>query len=160
MPVTEPLRSVLFFESCRKRQGSTSLAILPIRYCGGQNSTEFFNPMSSQLPNYLRAQRKRLSLSQDEVAFLLGAESGAKVCRYERFTREPSLRTALACEAVFHKPVRELFAGLYATVEREVESRAKILARKPKSKKSNCSLFNKQAASSAFSKRQPPFKQS
>ena len=64
---------------------------------------------SSQLPNYLRTHRKRLGLSQDEVAYLLGAESGAKASRYERFSREPGFRTALACEAVFQRPIRELF---------------------------------------------------
>jgi transcriptional regulator with XRE-family HTH domain len=85
---------------------------------------------SSQLPNYLRAHRKRLGLSQDEVAYLLGAESGAKACRYERFSREPGFRTALACEAVFQRPIRELFAGLYEQIEREVAGRAKKLVLK------------------------------
>jgi hypothetical protein len=41
--------------------------------------------------------------------------------------REPSLTTALACEAIFQKPVRELFAGLYQEVEREVAARAKAI---------------------------------
>jgi transcriptional regulator with XRE-family HTH domain len=85
---------------------------------------------SPQLPNYLRTNRKRFGLSQDEVAYLLGAESGAKVCRYERFVREPGLRAALACEAIFQRPVRELFAGLYAEIEREVAGRAKKLVLK------------------------------
>ena len=83
---------------------------------------------SPQLPNYLRANRKRLALSQDDVAFLLGTQSGAKVCRYERFVREPSLETALAYEAIFKRSVSELFGGLYQKVEREVTERAKILA--------------------------------
>jgi transcriptional regulator with XRE-family HTH domain len=83
---------------------------------------------SSQLPNYLRTHRKRLGLSQDDVAYLLGAESGAKTSRYERFAREPGFRTALACEAVFQKPIRELFAGLYEQIEREVAERARKLA--------------------------------
>jgi len=85
---------------------------------------------SSRLPNYLRKHRKRLGLSQDDVAYLLGAESGAKTSRYERFAREPGFRTALACEAVFQKPIRELFAGLYEQIEREVAERAKKLALK------------------------------
>jgi transcriptional regulator with XRE-family HTH domain len=85
---------------------------------------------SPQLPNYLRTNRKRLGLSQDEVAYLLGAESGAKVCRYERFAREPGLRAALACEAIFQKSIRELFAGLYQEIEREVRERAKKLVLK------------------------------
>lgn len=86
--------------------------------------------LPSHLPNHLRAARKRLALSQTDVAFLLGAESGAKVCRYERFAREPSLRTALACEALFQTPVSELLPGLYQPIEREVAARAKVLLRK------------------------------
>ena len=83
---------------------------------------------SPQLPNYLKANRKRLALSQDELAFLLGAQSGTKVCRYERFVREPSLETALAYEAIFKTSASELFGGLYQKVEREVAERAKMLA--------------------------------
>ncbi len=85
---------------------------------------------STQLPNYLRANRKRLALSQDEVAFLLGTKSGAKVCRYEMFVREPSLETALAFEVIFKRSVSELFGGLYQKAEREVAERAKILAQR------------------------------
>ncbi len=82
---------------------------------------------SPQLTNYLLSNRKRLSLSQDEVAFLLGALSGAKVCRYERFSREPSLETALAYEVIFQRPVSELFPGLYQEIEQKVAERAKGL---------------------------------
>jgi len=84
----------------------------------------------SLLPNYLKANRKRLALSQDEVAFLLGTQSGAKVCRNERFVRAPSLETALAYEAIFKRSVSELFSGLYQKVEREVAERAKTLLSK------------------------------
>jgi transcriptional regulator with XRE-family HTH domain len=83
---------------------------------------------SSQLPNYLLSNRKRLSLSQDEVAFLLGTQSGAKVSRYERFDRVPGLETALAFEMIFQRSPSELFGGLYQKVEREVAERAKALA--------------------------------
>ena len=85
---------------------------------------------SSPLPNYLRTNRKRLSLTQEEVAFLLGFRGmsrGAKVCRDEKFNREPNLRAALAYEAIYQKPIRELFAGLFERIEREVTGRAKIL---------------------------------
>ena len=92
---------------------------------------------SPQLPNHLRANRKRLALSQDEVAFLLGAQSGAKACRYERFVREPSLETALACEAIFKRSVSELFPGLYQKVEKGVAARAKTLAEKTDRRKPN-----------------------
>jgi len=85
---------------------------------------------SPRLPNYLRANRKRLALSQDEAAFLLGSQSGAKVSRYECFMREPSLETALAYEVIFKRSVSELFDGLYQRIEAEVTARAKILAKR------------------------------
>lgn len=89
-----------------------------------------------QLPNYLRAHRKRLGLTQDEVAHLLGTEGAAKMCRYEKFARTPSLETALACEVIFKRPARELFAGLYQKVERQVAARAvTLLRRKEKQEK-------------------------
>lgn len=80
-----------------------------------------------QLPNYLRSQRKRLALSQSEMAFLLGAQSDTKVCRYERFVREPSLETALAYEVIFQKPIKELFAGRYREIEKQVADRTKVM---------------------------------
>lgn len=85
---------------------------------------------SSQLTNYLRTNRKRLVLKQEEVAFLLGfkgEDKGIKVCRDEKFAREPSLQMALAYEAIYGRPVRELFAGLYEQIEKEVAERAKVL---------------------------------
>jgi transcriptional regulator with XRE-family HTH domain len=86
--------------------------------------------MAGKLPNYLRAHRKRAGLSQAEVARLLGCRDGAKVSRYEHFRREPTLRTALTCEMIFQKPVRDLFAGISEQVERDARRRAKFLARR------------------------------
>lgn len=97
--------------------------------------------ISSQLPNYLRSHRKRLSLSQDEVAFLLGTQSGAKVSRYERFAREPSLESALAFEVIFQRSTSELFGGLYQKVEQEVTERAKTLAERTDQGKFKRQLF-------------------
>jgi transcriptional regulator with XRE-family HTH domain len=80
--------------------------------------------------NLLLKYRKRSALSQEEVAFLLGVQSGAKVCRYERFLREPGLRTALAFEALFDCPISELFPRLFAKAQKEVKVRAKKLEQK------------------------------
>lgn len=80
-----------------------------------------------KLPNYLRTYRRRASLSQEEVAYLIGACGGPKVCRYERASRRPSLETALAYEALFGIPARDLFAGVYEKVEGETRRRAKQL---------------------------------
>ena len=94
------------------------------------------------LPNYLQSQRKRLSLSQEEVGFLLGISGmnkGEKVCRDENYVRVPSLQDALAYEVIYGRPVRELFAGLYEQAEQNVAARAKILnfrkVRKPDARK-------------------------
>ena len=82
------------------------------------------------LPNYLKSQRKHLSLSQEEVGFLLGIGGmgkGEKVCRDENFVRAPSLQDALAYEAIYGRSVREFFAGLYQQAEQDVAARAKFL---------------------------------
>lgn len=82
------------------------------------------------LPNYLQSQRKRFSLSQEEVGFLLGItgmNKGEKVCRDENFAREPSLQDALAYEAIYGLPVRELFAGRYQQIVQDVAGRARFL---------------------------------
>jgi hypothetical protein len=88
-----------------------------------------------KLPNYLLSNRKRLALSQDEVSFLLGTRSGTKTSRHERFTREPNLEAALAYEVVYQRPVRELFAGLYEQIEKQVAERAKVLTYRKRSGK-------------------------
>ena len=106
------------------------------------------------LPIYLLTQRKRLSLSQEEVGFLLGLEGmnkGAKECRDEHFARVPSLQDALAYEAIYGRPVRELFAGLYQQAKQEVATRAKILnfrkVRKPNPQKAQALIHLAQKAS-------------
>jgi transcriptional regulator with XRE-family HTH domain len=80
--------------------------------------------------NYLRTHRKRLGLSQKELAALLGAQSGAKICRYERVVREPTFKAAIAFELVFQRPLRELFKGLYREIASEITPRAKKLLAK------------------------------
>jgi transcriptional regulator with XRE-family HTH domain len=86
--------------------------------------------MSYKLQNYLRTYRKRSGLSQDEVAFLLGCQTGTKVSRYERHSRKPSLETLFAYEVMFGAPARELFAGAYQKVEKRIFNRAQLLTRK------------------------------
>jgi transcriptional regulator with XRE-family HTH domain len=95
------------------------------------NSTEFGYSTMPSLPNYLRTNRKQFPLTQEEVAFLLGIkgmDKENKVSRDENHARIPTLETALAYEAIYGKPTRELFAGLYEQIARNVSSRAKILS--------------------------------
>ena len=58
------------------------------------------------------------------MSFLLGVSSGTKVSRYENFSRYPSVITVFAYEIIFNTPVRELFAGSYESVLRDVRARA------------------------------------
>src|SRR3989442_4745151 len=69
-----------------------------------------------RLPNYLRTYRKHSGLSQSEVSFLIRLKDKSELSRYERSLRQPSLRTALACQEVFGTPVSELFGGLNDSV--------------------------------------------
>ena len=86
--------------------------------------------MASPLHNYLRMYRKRAGFSQAEIAFLFGAENPAKVSRYERAHRQPSLRTILAHEAIFQVSSRDLFAGTFQNTKRGIQKRAAILLKK------------------------------
>jgi DNA-binding XRE family transcriptional regulator len=106
---------------------------------------------SLPLTNYLRTNRKRLALTQEEVAFLLGSRGeskGAKVCRHEKFTCESKLRTALAYEAIYQRPIRDLFAGLYRQIEQEVAERAKILNFREDPKPSQRAAYKRQVLAS------------
>ncbi len=80
--------------------------------------------------NHLRRYRKRGALTQEEIAFLLGARCGTKVSRYERASRPPSLQTALAYQAVFGVPVHELFPGEYRETVNAVQARAAELSKR------------------------------
>ena len=84
--------------------------------------------MAARIISYLRTYRKRGGLTQDEMAFLLGCQSGAKLSRFERLARQPNLETALACQVVFGIPAHELFPGVFAEVERTVTERAHVLS--------------------------------
>ena len=78
--------------------------------------------------SYLRTYRKRGSLTQDEVAFLLGCESGTKISRFEHLARQPNLETAFACQVVFGIAAHKLFPSMFAEVEKTVTGRARELS--------------------------------
>jgi transcriptional regulator with XRE-family HTH domain len=51
------------------------------------------------------------------------------VSRYENFKRQPSVVMIFAFEIIFNQPASELFAGSYEAVRRDIQTRAKRLAR-------------------------------
>ncbi len=94
--------------------------------------------MPRKLQNYLRTYRKHSGLSQDEMAFLLGYQSGTKVSRYERFARQPSLQVVLAYKIIFGVDARELFAGVFEDVERQTLRRVQLLTEKLSQARPSC----------------------
>ncbi len=85
--------------------------------------------MARKLPHYLRSERRRSGLSQEDIAALLDTRVRA-ISRYERHGRLPPLATALAYEAVFGVPVAELFSGAYRAVRESIQARARRRAEK------------------------------
>jgi DNA-binding XRE family transcriptional regulator len=86
------------------------------------------------LQNYLRTYRRRSFLSQDEVAFLLGAKTGTQVTRHEGSDRIPKMETALGYEVLFGVPLRELFASEAHKVETIIRQRLPELIREVEEK--------------------------
>jgi transcriptional regulator with XRE-family HTH domain len=82
---------------------------------------------NQKLPNYLRLHRKRLGLTQSEMAFLLGFKSSARISRYERFRRQPDFDTALRYKATFGVGIGTLFPGLFAKARTAVKARSRRL---------------------------------
>jgi len=79
------------------------------------------------LSNYLRTARRRLSLSQEEVAFLLNMTSRTVVSYHERGTHLPKLQHVLGYTAIFGFSADALFAGLYQEIEQQIAKRAEGL---------------------------------
>jgi transcriptional regulator with XRE-family HTH domain len=80
-----------------------------------------------RLPNYLLTYRKHSGLSQSEISFLIGLKNKSELSRYESGVRQPSLRTALACQAAYGTPVSELFGGVSDSAAKNTRTRMRKL---------------------------------
>jgi transcriptional regulator with XRE-family HTH domain len=83
--------------------------------------------MLSNDSQHLRSRRRRASLTQADIAALLGVRKTSTVSRYERRGRLPDLETALAYEAIFGMPVAQLFPTLAARTRTNIGERARRL---------------------------------
>jgi transcriptional regulator with XRE-family HTH domain len=79
------------------------------------------------LDNYIKMNRQRVGLSQDELGLLIAIDGRASVARYEQGLRLPQLETLLALEIVLGQPILDLFAGVAERVRANVMSRARTL---------------------------------
>src|SRR6266542_261915 len=80
--------------------------------------------MAQRLKIYSRSFRRRVGLTQRELAFLIGVKTHAVVSRIAGLKRCPRLVWAVACEAVFDTRALELFPELFAEVHQAVFRRA------------------------------------
>jgi transcriptional regulator with XRE-family HTH domain len=101
--------------------------------------------MAPKIMSYLKTYRKKGGLTQDEVAFLLGCESGTKISRFEHLARQPNLETALACQVVFGIPAHKIFPSVFAEVEETVTGRARLLSDRLRAQKGSPVLRHKLA---------------
>ena len=107
--------------------------------------------MADQLINYLRAQRKRVGLTQRELASILGYSTHDSVSGHERFCSLPPLIMAFAYAAVFQASVADLFPGLQQSVESAIEKQiaefeAKLLKQKGRSRGVEAALIDHKLA--------------
>jgi transcriptional regulator with XRE-family HTH domain len=72
---------------------------------------------------YLRFLRRKSGLTQRELARILGSVTVTQISRHERSITPPGLLTAFGYQAVFQKPISDIFPGLYYAVEAGIEER-------------------------------------
>ncbi len=83
------------------------------------------SPMEPSLDCYLKTHRRRWGLTQQELASLLGYQTGAVVSRLELAARSPTLETAYAFELILGLAASEIFPGLHERVRNDVIARAR-----------------------------------
>ena len=88
------------------------------------------NLRSKRTHNLMRVLRRRLGLTQREVAFLLGYDSESAVSRLEKGSRIPRLPELLIIELVFGVAASAMFPHVHRTVLDSVRGRLERLRRR------------------------------
>ncbi|MBU6142119.1 helix-turn-helix domain-containing protein [Patescibacteria group bacterium] len=109
-----------------------------------------------RLSNYLRMYRKRSALTQEELAFLLGATRDSKVSRYENGRRIPTFDAILAYSFIFNASLEDLFAGHYDEVAITIHKRAQRLLAKLGAQPASPALARKMQFLQELAHGQPP----
>jgi len=105
-----------------------------------------FLPMARTISTYLRTHRKRWTLSQDELAFLIGTKDRTLISRYESGERTPTKRELLACEIIFGTPCSELFPRYRRSIEETVARRTVAFLAKLERRKSEAAGVKRRLA--------------
>jgi transcriptional regulator with XRE-family HTH domain len=85
--------------------------------------------MHQRFTHYLRRERRRIGLSQADVAALLGGPWKGRVSWYERGALPPTPK-ALEYEAILGRPVSDLLGGAFQLAVYKVRQRARELLRR------------------------------
>ena len=76
--------------------------------------------------NYIYALRRKIGLSQEELAFLMD-DQPQRIQSYEQQANLPQLHRALALELVLDEPMQSIFAGIAKKMRMQVAARARAL---------------------------------
>lgn len=106
--------------------------------------------MAKPLRTYLRSKRKKSGLSLGELAFLLGVRHTAKVSRYERLARTPTLKNLFALQVVYGELMHDLFPRAFEDVRSTIIKRAELLAADVKRRRKTPQAKRKLAAIEAI----------
>ena len=68
--------------------------------------------MANPLPTHLRAHRKRLGLTQGQLADLLGLSNHGSISRFESYLRRPDIETVLRLQLIYGLPAQALWPGV------------------------------------------------
>jgi transcriptional regulator with XRE-family HTH domain len=77
----------------------------------------------------VRVLRRRLGLTQRELAYLIGYDSDSQLSRIENGSRHPRLTEMLILELVLGLPALTVFPEIRQSVDREMSSRIRSLLR-------------------------------
>jgi len=83
--------------------------------------------MKNSTFNYVRTQRQRHALSEEELALLINQRAKSSVALIESGDRLPTLESAFALQVVFGVELKQLFPDYYEAVEDGVMRRASLL---------------------------------
>ena len=82
--------------------------------------------MPEQMHSYIRTYRRRLGLTQDDLAVLLELASASAVSRHECGRQLPLLETALGYERILSASLRDLFEHTACTVDERIARRSAV----------------------------------
>src|SRR6267142_3316180 len=110
------------FRLCQHANSPANSAVFCICFLSGKIILQGgkMNSNKNQDANHLRVVRKKLKLSQKQVARLLGHKCTATLSKYERGGRPPPLPIAIKLALVYRSSVEELFPAMHREIKLEV----------------------------------------